>query len=163
MTDGWSVSCKIALIRMPLDLTDVKSTLVQVMAWYRQATSHYLSQCWPRSLLPYGVTRPQWVKRGPCDNSRSILFNQAIWILTKNYVDSMASYCCYVSFGSGNGLVPSGTKPLPEPMLTQISFAIQGHNEFKTFKSCIFQTLNWYLEHFLWKWSQVNSTIHLWW
>ena len=49
--------------RMPLDLTDDKSTtLVQVMAWCRQATSHYLSQCWPRSLLPYGVTRPQWVK-----------------------------------------------------------------------------------------------------
>ena len=46
---------------MLLDLTDEKSTLVQVMAWCRQATSHYLSQCWPRSLLPYGVTRPQWV------------------------------------------------------------------------------------------------------
>ena len=38
------------------------STLAQVMAWCCQATSHYLSQCWPRSLLPYGVTRPQWVK-----------------------------------------------------------------------------------------------------
>ena len=31
-------------------------TLVQVMAWCRQATSHYLSQCWQRSLLPYDVT-----------------------------------------------------------------------------------------------------------
>ena len=29
---------------MPLDLTDDKWTLVQVMAWCRQATSHYLSQ-----------------------------------------------------------------------------------------------------------------------
>ena len=26
------------------------------------APSHYLNQCWPRSLPPYGVTRPQWVK-----------------------------------------------------------------------------------------------------
>ena len=34
----------------------------QVMAWCRQQTSHYLSQCWPRSLMPYGVYRPQWVK-----------------------------------------------------------------------------------------------------
>ena len=51
-----------ALQWMPQDLTDDKSTLVQVMAWCRQATSHYLSQCWPRSLSPYGVTRPQWVK-----------------------------------------------------------------------------------------------------
>ena len=31
------------------------------MAWCRQATSHYLSQCWPSSMSPYGVTRPQWV------------------------------------------------------------------------------------------------------
>ena len=31
------------------------------MAWCRQATSHCLSQCWPRSLSPYGVIRPQWV------------------------------------------------------------------------------------------------------
>ena len=36
---------------MPLDFTEDKSTLVQVMAW---------CQCWPRSLSPYGVTRPQW-------------------------------------------------------------------------------------------------------
>ena len=31
------------------------------MAWCRQAASHYLSQCWPRSMSPYGVTRSQWV------------------------------------------------------------------------------------------------------
>ena len=48
---GWPV-----LWWMPLDLTDDKSTLVQVTA-----TSHYLSQCWPRSMSPYDVTRPQWV------------------------------------------------------------------------------------------------------
>ena len=59
MTDGWGISCKIVLWWMPLDLSDNKSTLVQVMAWCRQATSHYLSQCWLRSLSPYGVTRPQ--------------------------------------------------------------------------------------------------------
>ena len=58
--DGWGISCEIALIWMSLDFTDDQSTLVQVMAWCRQATSHYLSQCWPRSLSPYGVTRPQW-------------------------------------------------------------------------------------------------------
>ena len=28
-----------------------------------------------------------------------------------------------VNIGSGNGLVPSGSKPLPEPMLTQTSAA----------------------------------------
>ena len=64
VTDGWGISCKIALRWMPLDLPDDKSTLVQVMAWCRQATSHYLSQCWPRFMSPYGVTRPQWVNNG---------------------------------------------------------------------------------------------------
>ena len=29
--------------------------------WCPQATSHYLSQCWPSSMSPYGVTRPKWV------------------------------------------------------------------------------------------------------
>ena len=32
-----------------------------------------------------------------------------------------------VNIGSGNGLVPDGTKPLPEPALTQISVAIWRH------------------------------------
>ena len=50
-----------ALRWMPRDLTDDKSTLVQVMAWCHQATSHYLSQCWPSFMSPYGVIRPQWV------------------------------------------------------------------------------------------------------
>ena len=55
---GWGISYEIALRWMPQDLTDDKSTLVQVMAWCHQTTSHYLSQCWPRFALPYGVTRP---------------------------------------------------------------------------------------------------------
>ena len=52
-----------ALRWMTQDLTHDKSTLVQVMAWCRQATSHYLSQCWLSSLSPYVVARPQWVKK----------------------------------------------------------------------------------------------------
>ena len=55
------ISYEVSLRWMPLDLTNDKSTLVQVMAWCRQATSHYLIQCWPRSMSPNGVTRPQWV------------------------------------------------------------------------------------------------------
>ena len=52
-----SIFCEIAIGWMSQNLTDHLSTLVQVMAWCRQATSHYLSQCWPRSLSPYDVTR----------------------------------------------------------------------------------------------------------
>ena len=47
---------------MPQNLTNGKSTLVQMMAWCRQTAGHYLSQCqWPRFMSPYGVTSSQWV------------------------------------------------------------------------------------------------------
>ena len=38
-----------------------KSTLAELIAWCSQTTSHYLSQCWPRSMSSYGATRPQCV------------------------------------------------------------------------------------------------------
>ena len=42
-----------------------KSTLVEVMAWCRQATSLYMNQCWPSFMWPYGVTTSQWVEVCP--------------------------------------------------------------------------------------------------
>ena len=65
---GWHLQIFLAIPlgqspSMALNLIDDKSTLVKVMACCHQATSHYLSQSWPRSMLPYGVTRPQWVSR----------------------------------------------------------------------------------------------------
>ena len=69
-TDISCTSCKIFVRWIPPSSIGDKSTLVQVMAWCHQATSHYLSQCWPRSLSPYGITRPQWAifgHGGPCN------------------------------------------------------------------------------------------------
>ena len=59
MINIWSIFCEIAIRWMPQYLTDHSSTSVKVMAWCRQAISHYLNQCWPRSLLPNDVTRLQ--------------------------------------------------------------------------------------------------------
>ena len=56
--NGWNITCEIALRWLSLDHTDNKLTLVQVMAWCRQATSHCVSQCWLSFLPPYDVTRP---------------------------------------------------------------------------------------------------------
>ena len=50
---SWGPCCEIALIWMPENSTNGESILVQVMAWCRQAPSHYLCQCWPRSMSPY--------------------------------------------------------------------------------------------------------------
>ena len=56
LNGGWGISYEIALRWMPLNLTDDKSTLAQVMAWSHQATSHYLIQCWPSSMSPCMVS-----------------------------------------------------------------------------------------------------------
>ena len=57
-----STSCEITLRWMPQNTFHGKSILAQVMAWCHQATSHYLSQCWPRSMSQYGITGLLWVK-----------------------------------------------------------------------------------------------------
>ena len=73
--DGWGISCELALRWMSLNLTDDKSTLVKVMAWCHQATSHYLRRCWPRSLSTYGITRPQRVKIQKFSHHENVLEN----------------------------------------------------------------------------------------
>ena len=58
-------SCDNACGWMLWDFDVDKLTLVKVMAWCCdccQAPSHYLNQCCPRSILPYGVTMAEWVK-----------------------------------------------------------------------------------------------------
>ena len=63
----------VSLVELPSDEYHrtllMMSTLVLVMArwlqagltWCPQATSHYLSQCWPSTMSPYWITRPQRV------------------------------------------------------------------------------------------------------
>ena len=51
----------ISLKFVPDGPVDNRSALVQFMAWCHQAPSHKLGQCWPRSMMPYDVTRLQWV------------------------------------------------------------------------------------------------------
>ena len=58
-----NTSCEIVLRWMSQNIFDGKSTLTQLMAWCHQAPSHYLSRCWPRSMSPYGITRPQCVEK----------------------------------------------------------------------------------------------------
>ena len=84
--DGWGISCELALRWMSLDLSDNKSTLVQVMAWCRQATSHYLNQCWPRSSMPYGITRSQWVN--------TLWPRNAIWQYRSGSTFAQVMACC---------------------------------------------------------------------
>ena len=62
------------------------STLGQVMAWCHQARSHNLGQCWSRSILPYVITRQQWVNL--LDSSWNPMQYLCIWII------ALASHLC---------------------------------------------------------------------
>ena len=46
---------EVSLVKWSLHLSDDNSKLVHAMASCHQATSHYLSQCLPSSMSPYGV------------------------------------------------------------------------------------------------------------
>ena len=104
-----------------LDFTDEKSTLVEVMAWCRQAgshylsqyccltapshylsqyccltaPSHYLSQYWPSSMSPYGhsvLTHCGWYKASVDDIFRFIFLNENCCTCT--YLDSNFTEVC---------------------------------------------------------------------
>ena len=112
MIVGWGISCKIALIWMSLDLTDDQSTLVQDMAWCLQVTSHYLSQCWPRSVSPYGITWPQWVKLLILMKQLWYICTETFWVHSRPRL-SVTSYPIYNMMPSWNELAPENAKNNP--------------------------------------------------
>ena len=142
---------------MPQDLTDDKSTLVQVMAWCRQAASHYLNQCWPRSPMPYGVTRPQWVNwlsPGVCgfhDFKMPVGEQQGTLLMMEKSFLKWSP----VQHGSCNCLLLDGTKPLPEPMLPSylwgfLSFTwLQFHHQVPKLLFCTIKFKNHTLKLFI--------------
>ena len=102
------------------------------MAWCHQADSRYLSQCWPRSMLPFGVTWPQWVN--------TLRFKQHIQ-MHFSYEKFCNLFVHKVPIDNNSTLVQImawclfGTMPVPEPMLTKIVWhqtASPGHNGLKT-------------------------------
>ena len=74
--DTLSISCGISLRWIPKDLTDDLSAMIQVVAWCCQAASHYLSQCWPSTMM-VSTSRQQWVNSK--FNSRNLLY--WLWLL----------------------------------------------------------------------------------
>ena len=54
---------EILLRQMPQNLLIGTLTLIQLMAWCRKVISHDVSQCWLRSMSPYGFTRLQCLNK----------------------------------------------------------------------------------------------------
>ena len=99
--DGWGISCELAIRWMSINLNDEKSTLVQVMAWCRQATSHYLSQCWPRSMSSRDVA-----SSGHKELKVASSFNSHVNGLVQD---------CNISIANILEILQSSTKPLMWP------------------------------------------------
>ena len=83
---------------MWLNLTAHKSMLIQVKAWCRQASRHYLNQCWPSFMMLHGIARASEFR------FYTLRPSDAIWSILVQVI--------------GNCLLPDGTQPLSEPMLT---------------------------------------------
>ena len=101
------------------------------MAWCCQATSHYLSQCWPRSMWPYVVIMTQWVNTSRqtqtgrhCadDIFKCIFLNENIWIVIKfsrkfipkgpvNNIPALVQIMAWHHLGD---------QPLSEPMIVSL-------------------------------------------
>ena len=58
--------CETDLWWMPQNIFNNMPASVQVLAWCHQATSHYLSQCWYRSMWLCGVNRPHFYDKSRC-------------------------------------------------------------------------------------------------
>ena len=72
------------------------------MAWCRQATSHYPSQCWPRSVFLHWATRPQWIKTFPFYHSRCrgislviLRFESFPLLSTSTHIFTLACKVCH--------------------------------------------------------------------
>ena len=96
------------------------SRLVQVMAWCRQATSHYLSQCWSRSLSPYEVSRSQWVNPARVGNIREVcmvLDGLALATLEPIHQEPMHGLVYFyrnIPASASEGLIYWGMNKIPE-------------------------------------------------
>ena len=67
------------------------------MAWCRLVTSHYMSQYWPRSTLPYGVTKSQ-LFHGPESSIITYNFYKVRFIVINGEFTYLlkAEWCKYV-------------------------------------------------------------------
>ena len=132
MIDIWSVSYEKTFGWMSRDITDDKSTLVQVMVWCRQAPNHYLNQSRPKSTSPYCVTGPQCVNHSVLKASIHhnisgdgykyllILLKQMLFFICLGVVVVNTMHCDWQWFhiGYGNGLVPDRHQIIPYTLMT---------------------------------------------
>ena len=141
--DGWGISCEIALIWMLLDFTAHEKKIGHCAPWAHGDPNGH-SQPWPSRDWAVIILKMPWLS---CDLAVTELWPRRDWAVTSPsrdhwapkpwppwspwaHGDHLFSHGWWsINIGSGNGLVPSGNKPLPEPvtMLIQIFVAVWHH------------------------------------
>ena len=100
---GWVIAYEITPVvyrELSLNLTDDESALIQVKICWRQAASHYLSLCWPRSVSPHAVTR----HTGP-DNKVHEAYMGPTWVLSAPDGPHVGSMNLAIRGGGGGVMV----------------------------------------------------------
>ena len=85
---------------------------------------HRFNQKWQ---LPQGLQMKLWGVQNAIFLSSKFTTKIKKFSWNCSQVNATEHFWWLVNIGSGNGLVPSGSKPLPEPMLTQIYVAMWHH------------------------------------
>ena len=94
---------------MAQKLCDDKSTLVQVMAWCRQATSHYLNRCRERPMAPYDVMR--------------LIYNILILGVWCSTIPHLPGCFCPWTFFENIGFNTVPTDPFMSHLATQLGYS----------------------------------------
>ena len=111
VTGDWGTPSEIALRWLPLGFTNDKSTLVRVMAWCHQATSHYLGQGWEYNCI-IGICSYCVLDRPVFERCQTLLHPELRW---------------YFLLADGAHHKKPHNPTHPRPTLTQIYVDIQHH------------------------------------
>ena len=120
---SWPLLFNCSQVNVTVMTFDGASTLVKVMAWCLQATGHYLSQGWPRSIstrqqaITWAKVTRIFIAKGSKPLSEPMLtqiYN------AKGSKPSPETRLTQI-------YITKGSKPLPEPMLTSIHVTIWYH------------------------------------
>ena len=117
------------------------------MAWCHQASSHYQNQCWPSFMLPYGVTRPQWVKRGLIQNITTLRHRLHNKHYNKQLLSPFPCICIYdfVNKVWLNSLRPGDVYTSVNWVITGSGIGLFGPYGAVDNKSALFQVIIYYL------------------
>ena len=142
MNENVRISINISLKFVPRGPVNNIPSLVQIMAWRRPGDKPLSEPMMVRLLTHICVAQPQWINsfliiHKPMEISMKLMINNfqanfsycwlkyLLWHCPQMNISG--SYWWLVNVGSGNGLVPSAKKALPEPVLTHIFVAISCH------------------------------------